>query len=537
MPYQIILLPREDYWEWVRACKDYVLAYGVQLTPDPATAAAYRAPKQVVTFPLAPGGFLEGQDIDRWFRTNHPEVELDPIEADSPNRLEKALKKRLDAEDRFGRKAKPFYLLWPTQYAVITQKFGANPQIYRRFGMPGHEGVDFRALPNTKIFACADGEVYQVHTNPNTHAYGIHVRIRHRDGYRTVYGHLARALVSVGQTVTAGQVIGAADSTGASVGSHLHLSLKRDYATARGETNYPKDIIDPTGLLVWPESAKGMPQYDWFAGRCLIGAYSSSGGALTEQELQAARSARIEAMRLGQGETTETVEALLGINPGCFLLVRLTAPCGKRKITARQFCQLAEPDLGRLYRAGVRHVEIHSAPNLQFEGWGRSWGDGAEFARWFAEVVKGLRASFPEAEFGLPGVSPGGYVSGQRADALLFLEECAEAAQMADWIGVQCYWTDLASMDKPSHGRFYEEIRLLFPSKILMVTEFSNLAASLPPEEKARQYLDYYRSLRDQPGIAAAFAQVLSDSASGLAAAQARGGSASVSELVGLRSF
>ena len=67
----------------------------------------------------------------------------------------------------------------------------------------------------------------------------------------------------------AGQVIGLADSTGASVGSHLHLTLKRDGATDRGETDYPKDILDPTPFLLWPEFAtsKSLESYPWSAGK------------------------------------------------------------------------------------------------------------------------------------------------------------------------------------------------------------------------------------------------------------------------------
>ncbi len=94
--------------------------------------------------------------------------------------------------------------MWPTDYPVVTQSFGANPQIYSRYGVPAHEGLDIRALTNTNVYACFGGTVYEVHKNPKDHAYGIHIRIRHRDGYRTVYGHLARALVAVGEEVQRG---------------------------------------------------------------------------------------------------------------------------------------------------------------------------------------------------------------------------------------------------------------------------------------------------------------------------------------------
>ena len=65
-------------------------------------------------------------------------------------------------------------LHWPTDYHVVTQRFGANPQIYAAYGLPGHEGIDLRAPNNTNIYACADGEVFEVEKRANVHPYGIH---------------------------------------------------------------------------------------------------------------------------------------------------------------------------------------------------------------------------------------------------------------------------------------------------------------------------------------------------------------------------
>jgi hypothetical protein len=236
-----------------------------------------------------------------------------------------------------------------------------------------------------------------------------------------------------------------------------------------------------------------------------------------------------------QTESKETVEGLRALNPACFMLARLTAPCGEAAISAGQFRSEVEAHLGRLYRLGVRHFEVHTNPNLQFEGWGHSWPDAAGFARWFIEVVDGWRGSFSEARFGFPGVSPGGFVSGQRADALQFLEDAAEGVQSADWVGVNCYWTDPAGMDNPGQGRFYEEVRLLFPDRLLFITEFGNTAPGVGLEQKARQYLDYYRSLREVPGIGAAFAEGLPGG--NLGPAGSPGDLGALQQLIGRRAF
>ncbi|HSH03211.1 MAG TPA: peptidoglycan DD-metalloendopeptidase family protein [Anaerolineae bacterium] len=136
---------------------------------------------------------------------------------------------------------------WPTEFRHINQLFGANPQNYVQFNLPGHEGVDIMAPTGSRIFAVAPGTVTRVHTNPDTHNYGIHVRVRHIDGYQTIYAHLESVNVEPNQMVQAGSVLGRADNTGNSFGSHLHLTLKKDGASF---DNYPSNIIDPTPFLL-----------------------------------------------------------------------------------------------------------------------------------------------------------------------------------------------------------------------------------------------------------------------------------------------
>lgn len=137
--------------------------------------------------------------------------------------------------------------VWPTEFRQITQHFGVNPQNYAQFGLPGHEGVDIMAPMNAKVFAVAPGRIKMVETDPSKHAYGIHVRIEHRDGYETIYGHFQEARVQVGQQVQAGDLIGLADNTGNSFGSHLHITLKKQGAQMG---SWPLGFIDPTPFLL-----------------------------------------------------------------------------------------------------------------------------------------------------------------------------------------------------------------------------------------------------------------------------------------------
>lgn len=150
---------------------------------------------------------------------------------------------------------------WPTTSNVIWQAFGANPDRYKEFKLPGHEGIDLDAPFGSPIFAVAGGTVIANPEQPS--AYGVHVRIDHGNGYQTIYGHFEpeRTAVTVGQTVSGGEVIGFADSTGnvwpkpspekPHDGSHLHLTLKDFNRT----TEYPYNIVDPTPYL------RRLPQY------------------------------------------------------------------------------------------------------------------------------------------------------------------------------------------------------------------------------------------------------------------------------------
>lgn len=146
-----------------------------------------------------------------------------------------------------------FRLRWPTQFGTLTQAFGVRPEVYNKFGLPGHEGLDFMAPLGSEIYAVADGFVSDVrldgNSNPMQLPYGNQARVQHDDGYETIYAHLDQVVVVRGQFVRAGQLIALADDTGHSSGSHLHFTLKKKGATQAGQTTYPHDIINPTPFL------------------------------------------------------------------------------------------------------------------------------------------------------------------------------------------------------------------------------------------------------------------------------------------------
>ncbi|MBM3707846.1 MAG: hypothetical protein FJW69_05840 [Actinobacteria bacterium] len=90
---------------------------------------------------------------------------------------------------------------------------------YRRF----HSGIDLVAPNGTLVKAGDGGEVIQAGYD---HGYGYSVVIYHGGGFATWYGHLSRILVSAGQVVGRGQVIGLVGATGWATGSHLHFEVR-----------------------------------------------------------------------------------------------------------------------------------------------------------------------------------------------------------------------------------------------------------------------------------------------------------------------
>ncbi len=86
-----------------------------------------------------------------------------------------------------------------------------------------HEGLDFAAPVGTAITAAAEGTVTYAGRQG---AYGNVIKIRHAFGFETVYAHLHRIHVAVGDEVTRGDRIGDMGSTGRSTGSHLHYEIR-----------------------------------------------------------------------------------------------------------------------------------------------------------------------------------------------------------------------------------------------------------------------------------------------------------------------
>ncbi len=122
-------------------------------------------------------------------------------------------------------------------FACVTDPYG-----YRTNPITGnyqlHNGIDLAANRGTPIYAAKTGTVS---TAASGYGWGNYVVINHGDGYSTLYAHQDYYIVSEGDTVTQGQVIGYVGSTGNSTGPHLHFTIY-----------YNGSTVNPAGYIAIP---------------------------------------------------------------------------------------------------------------------------------------------------------------------------------------------------------------------------------------------------------------------------------------------
>lgn len=88
-----------------------------------------------------------------------------------------------------------------------------------------HKGVDIEADHGISIKAAMSGEVLEAATEKT---YGYYVKIKHSDGFTTIYAHCSQLLVKKGQKVSQGDIIAKVGNTGLSIGAHLHFEIWKD---------------------------------------------------------------------------------------------------------------------------------------------------------------------------------------------------------------------------------------------------------------------------------------------------------------------
>jgi murein DD-endopeptidase MepM/ murein hydrolase activator NlpD len=117
----------------------------------------------------------------------------------------------------------------PLEQTKINSGFGRR---YYRW----HHGTDLKLNIGDPVRSAFDGIVRI--TSYERYGYGHYVVVRHRNGLETLYGHLSKIGVRVGQEISAGDTLGLGGNTGRSTGPHLHF-----------EVRYKGLSIDPTEIF------------------------------------------------------------------------------------------------------------------------------------------------------------------------------------------------------------------------------------------------------------------------------------------------
>lgn len=112
---------------------------------------------------------------------------------------------------------------------LFTLPVAPPPQVSGYDPENGHPGIDFAAEEGAEVYAVAGGIVTAADYDVEK---GNYVVLDHGGGLETEYQHMKSLLVSAGQSVVQGQVLGYVGSTGNSTGPHLHFEARQDGAPA-----------------------------------------------------------------------------------------------------------------------------------------------------------------------------------------------------------------------------------------------------------------------------------------------------------------
>ena len=122
----------------------------------------------------------------------------------------------------------------PDQVMPLGEPLTGKPKITSPFGrrihpitgnLQEHTGVDFAAPIGTNVYSTARGVVESVWADATC---GKSIRVKHDNGFATLYCHLNEQLVKPGDTVGAGCLIARSGNTGRSTGPHLHYAIYSD---------------------------------------------------------------------------------------------------------------------------------------------------------------------------------------------------------------------------------------------------------------------------------------------------------------------
>ncbi|HLG20802.1 MAG TPA: M23 family metallopeptidase [Bdellovibrionota bacterium] len=120
-----------------------------------------------------------------------------------------------------GKKTAALYI---PKIEKVTSSYGLRRDPFNE-DLKFHGGIDIAADDRSEVKAALDGRVTYVGPKGG---YGNVVILDHKDGYETLYGHLAKSLVKEGAKIKQGDLLGLVGTTGRTTGPHLHFELRKD---------------------------------------------------------------------------------------------------------------------------------------------------------------------------------------------------------------------------------------------------------------------------------------------------------------------
>jgi murein DD-endopeptidase MepM/ murein hydrolase activator NlpD len=163
------------------------------------------------------------------------DIVRDPLAISSTLPLAPALRARVSGEARPAGPGPTVPREWPLDDRGYITRGQVQVQETAGTREEAHPGLDIAVPVGTPVRASGGAMVNQIGDDPE---YGYYVLLDHPEEYQTMYGHLSRIIVTDGQNVEAGEVIGLSGNSGRSTAPHLHFEIRQ-----RGTS------LDPTTMV------------------------------------------------------------------------------------------------------------------------------------------------------------------------------------------------------------------------------------------------------------------------------------------------
>jgi hypothetical protein len=374
----------------------------------------------------------------------------------------------------------------PVPGARVSQPFGANPGTYRAYGLAGHEGIDYAVPVGTPVLAAHDGTAW---VRRGSDTYGDYVTVQ-SETVDTLYAHLSRVDVAQGQAVAAGDIIGLSGNTGRSFGAHLHFGVRPN----------PIDLLNGFKGWVDPERFLGGEEEEGNLAN-IIGWHIGNGNAPTDTDWRILEAVPPKCIVFLPDEGTQPahIERLLGIAPGCHIIMRPYYHPGAPLQEYIDQCKRAMDKYWPVVPAGQRHLQAYNEPNMPrwatWEGFGDQPDDLRRYNEWFCETYRAMKQHDPATRLGGPALTPGNrdvwfpsdpvgdyYLHGPEgcretlspgeAVAARLQSLCADALGLMDELYAHIYLHEgRGAWAEPWRGLRFERLRRFLPEKPLYITE------------------------------------------------------------------